>query len=117
MATRQEIIDDVLFEMNVIEAGDTSDVTSSNDVAKVMDRYHAQLVDEGHNTWGAAVTDIDDYYLEHFVKIIASKCARLFGLPADRRIELKQEAFLADRKLKELAHADDTLAGSEIEYF
>lgn len=117
MATRQDIIDDVLIEMGVLDAGETPDATSSNDVGKVVDRYHAQLVSEGHNTWGAAVTDLTDPYIDHFVKVIAAKAARAFGLSSERRSGLNQTAFLSERKLKELAHADDTLAGSAIEYF
>ena len=99
MATQADLVEDVLEELYVLEAGSTPDAQSAATVNKAIVRAHAVLQERRIAYW--ELTDIPDAVMEGLTLVVAGYCGRKF-VPDMTVAECKQMRELGMREIREV---------------
>lgn len=90
--TKAQLRDMVLQELGVLAAGETATAEDAELVECVIDAQHAMLRKEVFVDWTLDAIPLE--VIEPLMSINAARCARRFGLSAERRQELLNLAVI-----------------------
>jgi hypothetical protein len=116
MATKTDIAKDVLKHVGILDASETPSAADDADVKKVIDGYHAQLLNDGIAYWP------NDDYPEHvrfpFVRYVAPTVARMFDRPMQETQDYRADARAAYKDLvSQTRMVDETGLPTRADYY